>query len=134
MEFNPNNFNLSVTEADTMLFDNLLLNKNVLPRNGASIKRIVSNMGDRALAEVTVYNIIKKYKEDGYIKEGVKNGRAKTYYLTEKGVLLYGHLFGVSKSAKEALAKSMLDVNECFTEDNELDYEAIINEVFSTRK
>ena len=134
MEFNPNEFNLSVTEADTFVFDTLLENKNVLPRKGASIKMIVSNMGEKPLAEVTVYTILNKYKKDGYIKEGIKSGRAKTYYISEKGIMLYTHLFGISQSGKEALAKSMIDTNSWFTEENDLDYEAIVNEVLANKR
>lgn len=133
-EFNPMEFDLSVTEADTFVFDTLLDNKNVLPRNGASIKTIVANMGEKPLAEVTIYNILQKYKEDGYIKEGIKSGRAKTYYISDKGILLYSHLFGISQSTKEALTKSMIDTNTCFTEENEIDYEAIANEVLNKRR
>ena len=134
MNFDPSELNMTVTDADASVLSFMLENKHIIPSRGVSLKNIKVEAEGKFLADVTVYKTVTKFKEDGYIQEGVKCGRAKTYYITEKGIGLYNYLFGMSPRRREALTSCIISVTGCFNEDAEIDYEAVVNEVLNSQK
>lgn len=48
------------------------------------------------LASNTVRNTLKTFVEIGFVKEGMMNWKAKTYYLTDEGIKEYERLLGIN--------------------------------------
>lgn len=52
--------------------------------HGLTIKEISSR--ERISKSNTIHKKVKELQSSGYVKEGVKAGKAKTYYMTERGI------------------------------------------------
>ena len=74
----------------------ILRSKNSVDKvHGLTIDEISSL--ERVSKPNTIHKKIKELKSEGYVEEGVKAGKAKTYYLTEKG----NNILPIKKEGKE---------------------------------
>lgn len=71
------------TKKDLSIFEQLIKNKKINEIKSASYNQI-EQMTNLSISKIR--QTIKKAIKDGFIKEGVKDGHKKRYYITEKGI------------------------------------------------
>ena len=136
MNFEQSEFDISLNDTDGKVIVFLLDNGNIIPSQGVSLNDIkIEKPNGDYIAKITITNSIYKLREHGFVQEGIKKGRAKTYFISEKGIALYKHLFGLSKKIKENITSALIGISTGFDSENgNIDYDSIVNEVLESKK
>lgn len=102
----------TLKETDVVVIKTLLKHEHILPINTISIDEmveLVANDSDEqkvTIAKPTMYKMVNRLLELGYLKEGLKSGRNRKFYVSPEGAKVCAEYHKVSDSDKEALILS----------------------------
>lgn len=66
--------------------------KGIVKAKGTSVNEIM-DLADLSRGKIS--KTLKTFKEEGYVEEGLADGRMKTYVITDKGLETLKEMFGV---------------------------------------
>lgn len=122
--------NVTLKATDMMVMKIFMQNAFILPNKTISMKELIEliNGSDEIeyMAKSTVYNSVKYLLEAGYLKEGVKLGKARKFHLTALGAEKYSEYVQTSIEEKEKLVLAYTKAKE---PDAEPDWAELYNEV-----
>ena len=98
---------LNQSDITTMRY--LLDNEHILPNNVVTIDDVATKNED-GLSKATLYKVFKKLEKLGYIKQGVRRGNSKTFFITLNGANALKELMSTPIEVKEELIRAYTDI------------------------
>ncbi len=128
---------ITVTQNDMAVLRYLLDNSYVLPSKTISIDQIANSLEvlidnesneKKKLAKATVYKIVKKLFNEGYLKQGSKVNNSNRFYVSTQGAELYTSFKTLNIEEKAALVKAYA---QAINPDSDCSWEQLFEQVKS---
>ena len=103
-------------EIDVVVIKTLLKHEHMLPIKTISIDEMVELIDSHSdelnvtIAKPTMYKIVSRLLELGYLKEGLKASRTRKFYVSPDGARVCAEYCNVSDSDKDKLVQSYLKI------------------------
>lgn len=100
---------MTLNQSDIATMRYLLDNEHILANNVVTVDDVATRNKDE-LSKATLYKVFKKLEELGYVKQGVRRGNSKTFFITLDGANAVKELVSTPIEIKEELVRAYNDI------------------------
>lgn len=118
------NINISITLKELTVLEYLVDKKHVKPTDGISAMVLLEEINafissthegnppqEEIISRTVLYRMLKKFRDNEIIADGIKIGKIKMLYITPKGVQFYASLVGLSQESTTQLLEAYEQIN-----------------------